>query len=40
VAANPLLRDLAARALVETAVRSAGWTARITALPGLDPAPD
>ena len=40
VAANPVLRDLAAGALVETAVRSAGWTGRITALPGLDPVPD
>ncbi|HJU96942.1 MAG TPA: ferritin-like domain-containing protein [Jiangellaceae bacterium] len=40
VAANPVLREQAARALVETSVRSAGWTGGIRALPGLDPVPD
>jgi len=40
VAANPVMREMAARALVETSVRSAGWTGRTTALPGLDPVPD
>jgi hypothetical protein len=40
VAANAELRAIAARALVEASVRSAGWTGRTTALPGLDPVQD
>ena len=31
------LRETAARALLETAVLSARWTGRTTALPGIDP---
>lgn len=31
------LRETAARALLDTAVRSADWTGRTTALPGIDP---
>ncbi|MGH8824460.1 MAG: DUF4439 domain-containing protein, partial [Jiangellaceae bacterium] len=38
-AANPAVRQMAARALVETSVRSAGWIGRTVALPGLDPVP-
>lgn len=37
VTTNPALRESAARALVEAAVRSAGWGAPTPALPGLDP---
>lgn len=37
VTTNPALRETAARALVEAAVRSAGWGAPTPALPGLDP---
>jgi hypothetical protein len=40
VAANPVVRDMAARALVEASVRAAGWIGWTTALPGLDPVPD
>ncbi|MGH8777329.1 MAG: ferritin-like domain-containing protein [Jiangellaceae bacterium] len=37
VTSNPALRETAARALAEAAVRAAGWTGTTTALPGLDP---
>jgi hypothetical protein len=37
VTTNSALRESAARALVEAAVRSAGWGAPTPALPGLDP---
>jgi hypothetical protein len=40
VAANPVMREMAARALVEASVRSAGWIGRTTTLPGLDPVPE
>ena len=40
VATNPVLREIAVRALVEAAVRSAGWIGRTTALPGLGRVPD
>jgi hypothetical protein len=36
VTTNPALRETAARALVETAVRAAGWGAPTPALPGID----
>jgi hypothetical protein len=36
-AEKPALRGIAARALLDTAVISARWSGRTTALPGLDP---
>lgn len=39
VTANPDLREGAARALAEAAVRAASWTDTTSALPGLDPVP-
>lgn len=39
VTSNPALREMAARALVEAAVRGATWTGDSTALPGVDPVP-
>ena len=36
VTSNPRLRETAARALVEAAVRGAFWTGETTALPGVD----